>query len=287
MTRHLSRTRTAIAGLLVCGGMLAAGCVSQERYDDTELSARALQARNQELLQENEALEQALSGKDRTIVELERQRSQLSDRVSGLNNQLAALRDNLDQLDERLTSVRLSAIDPATDRELRALAQRYPNVITYDAELGMLRFGSDVTFDSGSATLRNEAQETIRQLGRILMAVDATGYDVQIVGHTDSVPITRSRQRFPTNRHLSVARAISVARALQTAGVPGVRLMTAGWGEYRPAVANNPSGGTRANRRVEVFLVPSTASAAPAAPAAGETASPQRAEPDPLDTPMK
>jgi hypothetical protein len=37
-------------------------------------------------------------------------------------------------------------------------------------------------------------------------------------------------------------------------------MMAAGWGEYRPAVTNTPSGNTPQNRRVEIFLVKSAGS---------------------------
>jgi flagellar motor protein MotB len=70
--------------------------------------------------------------------------------------------------------------------------------------------------------------------------------------------VGKSAARHPTNRHLSAHRAIAVARALEQGGVPGDRIMIAGWGEYRPTAPNNPRGGTPANRRVEIYLVAST-----------------------------
>ena len=58
--------------------------------------------------------------------------------------------------------------------------------------------------------------------------------------------------------HLSAHRAIAVRNVLGNAGVPWERMSVMGWGEYRPAVPNNPSTGTAANRRVEIFLTPSS-----------------------------
>ncbi len=39
--------------------------------------------------------------------------------------------------------------------------------------------------------------------------------------------------------------------------MPGARVEIAGWGEYRPMVPNSSKGGTAANRRVEIYVVPS------------------------------
>jgi hypothetical protein len=58
--------------------------------------------------------------------------------------------------------------------------------------------------------------------------------------------------------HLSAHRAISVRKVLGDQSVAWERIQAAGWGENRPTVANNRNGGTAENRRVEIYLVPST-----------------------------
>jgi hypothetical protein len=45
-----------------------------------------------------------------------------------------------------------------------------------------------------------------------------------------------------------------VIEVLAGMGIQQGRLMAAGWGEYRPTVANNPNGNTRENRRVEIYM---------------------------------
>lgn len=245
---------TRLAAILACGSMLV-GCVSQQRYDDTETTARGLQARNQELLQENKTLQATLNQKNAEIANLQSERSTLNQRVTGLDSAMTNLRGNYTALDTRLRN--LGGVDPATDRALRQLAQQYPDLITYDPSLGMVRFGSDLTFPSGSDQLKPEAVNGLQQLARILQTSDAGEYEIEVIGYTDNQRPGKSAARFPTNRHLSVARAISVGNALQSAGVPGERVLVAGWGEYHPVVANNSRGGTAANRRVEIFLVAS------------------------------
>ena len=84
-----------------------------------------------------------------------------------------------------------------------------------------------------------------------------SAYEVRIVGHTDSVPISRpaTLKDHPTNWHLGAHRAISVKNALEKSGVRPVRMVVASPSMYRP-VAANAKGGTEANRRVEIFLAP-------------------------------
>ncbi len=266
--------RTMAVGLIIGTGALG-GCVSQQAYDDTERSARTFEARNQELLDQNAQLEAMVGAKDQRIRELEREKAGLEDRIGTLSGDLRSVRGTVTELDQQLQGLRFGAVDPVTDRALRRLAQRHPGLIQYDASLGMLRFGSDLTFASGSDELKAGAEASLRELAQILQGIDAEGYDVHVIGHTDNQPVGKSRARHPSNRHLSAHRAISVARALQSAGIPGDRILVAGWGDQRPAVPNNPSGGTPANRRVEIYLVASTADASLSVDAmSGERATP-------------
>ncbi len=137
------------------------------------------------------------------------------------------------------------------------MASAYPNLLSFDASTGMLRFASDFTFDLGSAELKPNAAATIATLADILNAEQASPFELRIIGHTDNVPIERpaTRQRHPTNMHLSVHRAISVRKALAGAGVEPARIQVAGYGEFRPIVPNGPKGAAE-NRRVDLILIP-------------------------------
>jgi chemotaxis protein MotB len=145
----------------------------------------------------------------------------------------------------------------------------------------MLRFASDLTFDSGSDVVKPEAKQALSAFSRVLLSPSAANYDVYIEGHTDSQRISpNTARRHPTNRHLSVHRSISVINELAAMGVPTSRLMAAGWGEHRPRVPNTPSGNTPANRRVEIYLTRPKLSSAYASPSAAPAPAPARAEPE-------
>ncbi len=268
------RGRIAILAVVIAGAGLT-GCVSQGNYDKAETSARALEARNQELLQNNESLETMLRGKDQRISQLETEKNALQSRVGSLGTQLGQIDQSMTDLDSRLRDVRLGGLNPSTDRALRELTSRYPDLLSYDANRGMIRLGSDLTFDSGSDVVKPQAKAALSSLAQILNSSDAQAYDARVVGHTDSQPVTRSRDRHPNNLYLSLHRSAAVVQALEGAGVSGSRLEACGWGEFRPAVPNNSSGGTPANRRVEIYIVASSATMgdvnAATAPAAAPT----------------
>lgn len=233
------------------------GCASDPERERLFEANRVLTARVQELrseLDECQATNQALMGSgDATTQAIARLQSQNSDLQRLVDEQQRTIRE----FEGRLAGIDVGGLDPVTDSALRRLAAQYPGLMSYDSARGMIRLASDLTFDSGSDVVKDQARASLQQLAGILTGSAASGYDMQVVGHTDNQPISnpQTAARFPTNMHLSVGRAISVRRELTTMGVPAGRVQAAGWGEHRPVVANNPSGGTAQNRRVEIFLL--------------------------------
>ena len=246
--------RLARLGVVLLAAGLG-GCASQQSYDQLMDTNRSLTERNSELQRMNQELqnENGLLQRDRTAKE-----AALSDltKLNGdLKKQLADAGINVEDLMKRLQGLSLTKLDPETDRALTALAAQYPDLIKYDAANGMLRFASDLTFNSGDDTVQESAKTSLAALAKILNSGAASAYEVFIVGHTDAQPISaRTAPRHPTNMHLSAHRAISVRKELATLGVPQDKMYVAGWGEFRPAVPSGPRGNTPQNRRVEVFL---------------------------------
>ncbi len=254
-----SRVRAGRAMVvLALGAGSLGGCVSQGEYDALFDNNRSLTNRNQELLAQLDECNQSMAGLRGSQSGAEdlmgRQRSD----NTMLRQQLSQARNTINGLEDRLDSLELGQLDPATDRALARLAARFPRQIQYDADRGMLRFSSDLTFSSGSDAVRDEAKASIAALGEVLKTSEAEAYDVVIVGHTDAAkPSAGTQQRHPTNTHLSAHRAIAVKEALRSVGIPANKMQIAGWGEYRPVVANAADGNTPQNRRVEIFLVSS------------------------------
>ncbi len=112
----------------------------------------------------------------------------------------------------------------------------------------VLNMPSDITFSSGSASIKPQFSQTLGSVGLVLKKYNRT--QISIMGHTDSDGSTAS------NQNLSIARARSVAGVLNSRGVAGNRLLTNGAGESRPIASNATSSGKAKNRRVELRIVP-------------------------------
>ena len=108
----------------------------------------------------------------------------------------------------------------------------------------------DLLFDSGKADLKPEAK---RSLERIADVIRRAPYVVNVVGHTDNVPI--HSERFPTNWELSAIRACEVARFLiEETGIPGKRFYISGHAYHQPIFPEDSPQGRAANRRVEIII---------------------------------
>lgn len=211
---------------------------------------------------------------------LKAERSQLANRIQQLEATIRQLATTEPQLPAEL------------DTALTDLARRHSDIMTYDPSLGMVKLASDLTFGLGSTDVSDNAKQSLGQLAQILAGPAASGFEARIVGHTDNVPIRKAstKRDHPTNWHLSVHRAIAVKDAMQSAGVPAIRLGVAGYGEFRP-VAPNGRKGNEANRRVEIYIVPSTQTGVEVSPAPAanevEAAAPAPAEPAEAPAPVE
>lgn len=283
MDGHARRGAALTVGALVLGSMVLGGCVSHTRHDD---AVRASRAQQEEITRLSNEVKQAQS--EAEIERQQRQRAEqanaeLLQRTRALEDELEGLGADLSAFQQRLASAQM--IDPTTSRALAQLARQHPDLVTYDATRGMLRFSSDLTFDSGSDAVKEGAKASLAALAQVLQTQSAAAYEVQIIGHTDAQPIgAGTAQRHPTNMHLSCHRAISVRRELVRVGVPAGRVMAAGWGEHHPIAPSGPGGNTPQNRRVEIYLLPARTGGSIAGAPTGGTApdrdSPPTRQPD-------
>ena len=235
-------------------GFGSTGCVAQKKVDDYQRLYRQaqeqiidLQARIEESNARIAALQNA--GPDAATLG---QLQQLQAERERLQQALAVAEAQLREAGRQEV-----ALPPELDVALRELAAQNPDLMSYDPELGMVKFRSDLTFPLGSAEVSPQAQQTLQRLARVLVGPAAQDYEVRVVGHTDAVPVKnpQTRARHPNNWYLSAHRAISVREVLQNTGVSPSRLGVAGYGEYRPVVPHGPRGNAEANRRVEIYLV--------------------------------
>ena len=108
----------------------------------------------------------------------------------------------------------------------------------------------DLLFSIGNSDLSKSAQNSLYTLANVLKD---TPYMINVVGHTDNIPMASSR--FRSNWELSVARASVVARFLiDEIGMDPAQFVVSGYASYRPVVPNNSSQNRAKNRRVEIII---------------------------------
>jgi chemotaxis protein MotB len=109
----------------------------------------------------------------------------------------------------------------------------------------------ELLFSSGSAVLKPGALTLLEDLSGVLRQIP---HDIRVEGHTDNVPI--QTPVFPSNWHLSVARAVNAAHFMvQRCNIAPERVSVVGYSEYRPLLPNISDDNRAKNRRVDIVIV--------------------------------
>lgn len=201
--------------------------------------------------------------------------------VALLNRQIAAIRDQMQQLNAALEAsesrdrAQKAQISDLGKRLNVALAGKVQELARYRSEFfGRLRevlgdrpdiqivgdrfiFQSEVLFESGSAEIGQGGEPQLAQLARTLIDISGRiptdiNWILRIDGHTDRVPIRN--EQFRSNWELSTARAISVVKFLIRQGIPANKLAATGFGEFQPIDDRIDDIAFRRNRRIELKL---------------------------------
>ncbi|MBM3486480.1 MAG: peptidoglycan -binding protein [Alphaproteobacteria bacterium] len=241
--------------------------LAQREIEARDVRLRALTDRTTET---DAALgrEQALTSDARAQVDL-------------LNRQIAVLREQLARISVALEVSEAKAAEQQVqivnlgNRLNLALASKVEELARYRSEFfGRLRevlgdrrdirivgdrfvFQSEVLFESGQATLAAEGEAQIGRLAETLKEIATRipgelNWILRVDGHTDRVPIATAQ--FPSNWHLSTARAISVVEFLAARGIAPQRLAATGFGEFQPLDPGTSADALRRNRRIELKL---------------------------------
>lgn len=108
-----------------------------------------------------------------------------------------------------------------------------------------------VTFRPGEAEMLGTFGPVLDNIADVIHKYP--GYQAEIIGHTDNIPINTSR--YPSNWELSVARAASVLRYLiNERSIDSSRLSIKGNADQSPIARNDTPENRAKNRRVEIRL---------------------------------
>lgn len=144
---------------------------------------------------------------------------------------------------------------------LESYKEKYPNIeISRNGSIQNITFGSDITFEPGSAQLSNQGVRLVKEIANTIIGEGGKGElekldEIQVSGHTDNVPI--STANYSSNWELSTARARQVINSLIRGGVnpDSVTMSATGYAQYDPRATNETSQGRRRNRRIEMRLI--------------------------------
>lgn len=120
----------------------------------------------------------------------------------------------------------------------------------------------DLLFSLGESELSEEARTSLQKIVEFMMH---TPYMINIVGHTDNLPMRSNR--FKSNWELSVARASTVAGFLiDEMNMNPNQFVVSGYSSYRPIVPNTTAENRGKNRRVEIIISKRLPNPLPATP---------------------
>jgi len=252
-------------------GQLTSADAERERVSHDVAALQALK----------EQLEARIAELDAQIDEERKGAGQARAETALMNQQLAALRDELARVAAALDVSEKQAADQKVQiadlgkRLNVALANKVEELQRARSEFfGRLRqvlgnrpgiriegdrfvFQSEVLFDTASAEMGLDGIEQIRELAKTLTEISKqipkeVNWVLRVDGHTDKRKIASTR--YPSNWELSTARAMTVVRTLVANGIPPDRLAVAGFGEFQPLDKGETEDAFAKNRRIEIRL---------------------------------
>ena len=159
-----------------------------------------------------------------------------------LSQQLSESQRQLEEMKKQL-----AAKKPASD------VTGFSGDVSVDPQAGTITvtLPSTILFASGQAKLKSTSE--LDDIYRVLRE-RYSGRRVDVVGHTDSDPISKTKDKWQDNWDLSAARSLTVLRHLTSRGVSPANIRAVACGESRPVASNSTAAGKSKNRRVEIVV---------------------------------
>jgi type VI secretion system protein ImpK len=140
-----------------------------------------------------------------------------------------------------------AGVPTRSDRFKRLLAPEIAQGMVEVLDANLLRIST--SFASGSDQIK---QDFLPMLTKIAQELQTDNSRILVVGHTDDRPIFSAR--FPSNWHLSQARAKNVANILEASAPMQKRISFEGHADSEPIKPNNSPENRARNRRIDIHV---------------------------------
>ncbi len=269
-------------GMVACIALIMTSCISkkkleteQQRYQDLTQTYTQTQSDLKDCLQKEEESARKKAALESEIASLNKQLSFVKDNNNNMLNQLKDLsvisasqaesikkslehigtRDNYIQSLQQSIS-RKDSLNMALVMNLKsALSDVNDKDVEIKIEKGVvfISISDKMLFNSGKYEVTTQAATVLGKVAQVLNS--RPDIEFMVEGHTDNVPMKNSC--LTDNWDLSVKRATSVVRILQTQfGIDPKRMTAGGRGEYVPLQSNDTPESKAINRRTRIVILP-------------------------------
>ncbi len=245
-----------IAALTFLGSCVSSGKfkASQQALESVRNDSAQLANKVSTLQSSVATMQSQINGLNTQVSDLAFKAGKYSTESANKTSQLAAQQERLVQL-QTLMDQQKKAIEDIRKKMTDALVGFTSNELTVAIKNGKVYVSlqESLLFPSGSATVNPKGVQALGKLAAVLNV--NTDINVDIEGHTDSIPIRSSM--YPDNWALSTARAVSIVRVLiKNYQVDPTRLIASGQSQYDPVESNSTPEGRTQNRRTDIILSP-------------------------------
>lgn len=259
--------KVTLIGLM--GMAVLASCVSKKKYVALEGDLSNTQSMLTKTRVEKEELESKVSKIEARVTEYNEKINSLQEINDSQYTSIddVAVMSNNTKKKMRAT---LAKIDPSELAKAKTMEDSMNLAISYNLKKSisdddddvivdinktvvMINISDKLLFNSGSYKVSSKANNILAKLAEVINSEPSM--EVMVEGHTDSKTI--STPMFQDNWDLSVKRATSIVRILQTKyNVDPANLIAAGRSSYLPLVENDNKDNMAKNRRTRIVIIP-------------------------------
>lgn len=217
----------------------------KEKAAEEEAQREATQQAQQQAQQAQQQAQQAALAAQQAAEQ--QQQAQAQAAQARAEQQAAQAQAEQAQRQAQLAQQQAQQAAQQTEQMRERLRQELNSVLaTRETARGLIVNMSDVLFDFGKYSLKQDTEIKLARVGGILLTYP--DLKVQVEGYTDNI----GSQEY--NQKLSQQRADAVRDFLVSQGVQANNITSTGYGESDPIASNSTSAGRAQNRRVQLVV---------------------------------